>query len=137
MKAPERTSAIVRRAVAAMMTAAMILGTSCAITTKPCSSRGDVGWVPEVKGDQICYQQVRKDGTFVNHGAYKRMHRNGKIALEGQFVNGYKQGIWIQYDENGKKVRERYFEKGVEKTVAMTQEPKAPESARPSGDSPR
>ncbi len=94
----------------------------CASTTKPCSGEADVEWdpklKPEDKGDQLCYQKIQKDGKFKNHGKYVLKYPDGELAIEGQFVDGDRHGVWTQYDRKGKKKRERYYEMGVEKTLA-------------------
>lgn len=99
-----------------------VFALSCALacgTTKPCSETGDVSWDPPFKGDQVCYQKKQADGTFKNHGKYVRKHEDGKVAVEGQFVDGQRHGIWIEYDKKGSKVKERFFEHGVDKTQFM------------------
>ncbi len=108
-------------------------GSGCAVTmTRPCSEGGDVSWRSSktsdgnIKGDKHCLQKKLDDGRFVNHGIYKVKHPNGKLALEGRFELGKKEGYWSEFDEKGEKVAERYFEAGVEKT------PSAPSADRKS-----
>lgn len=67
-----------------------------------------------IRGDRRC-QQKEMGGKLVNHGKFTQFYMNGKPALEGQFEEGRKTGIWIQYDEKtGEKIVEKYFERGVE-----------------------
>ena len=40
----------------------------------------------------------------------------GKIALEGEFLEGLKEGIWLQYSEEGRLQVVKFFDHGVEKT---------------------
>ena len=89
--------------------------TSCS-TTRPCSEAGDVAWQNTIEGDRHCQQKKLKNGTWTNHGKFKQSYPNGKTALEGEFVEGQKNGYWTQYDESGKKKVERYYEKGVERS---------------------
>lgn len=98
-------------------------GAGCAVKiTRPCSEGGDVSWRSSktqdgnLIGDKHCIQKKLDDGRYVNHGIYKLKHPNGKLALEGRFELGKKEGFWSEFDEKGEKVAERYFEAGVEKT---------------------
>lgn len=90
--------------------------TSCSVS-KPCSDAGDVSWNPKIVGDKKCTQKKLPDGKFVNDGPYKQAYQStGATAVEGQFVLGQKQGIWLYYGEDGKLKTAKFFEKGVEKT---------------------
>jgi hypothetical protein len=89
-----------------------ILSASCT-TTRPCSEAGDVSWASTIKGDRFC-EQKRIDGRWVNQGSYIQKYPSGKIALEGSFVGGKKNGLWVEYDEQGNKIRERRYDNGVE-----------------------
>ena len=40
----------------------------------------------------------------------------GTIALEGEFTEGQKSGIWLFYSEKHQLIAAKYFDKGVEKT---------------------
>ncbi len=91
--------------------------TACS-TTRPCTSGGDTRWDKKIKGDQTCIKTKLPDGREVNHGLYRQLYMNGKVAIEGSFFEGEKDGIWSEYDEKGKKTKERYFEKGIEKPYA-------------------
>jgi hypothetical protein len=99
------------------------LGTLCGIfsactsTTRPCTDAGDVSWPNSIKGDKRCYQRRDAEGKYVNHGKYYQYHLNGKIAVEGQFEDGRKEGIWIEYNEKGDPVVKKYYEKGVELAI--------------------
>ncbi len=88
----------------------------CAIT-KPCSSGGDTSWNPKIVGDKKCSQKKMPDGKYLNDGVFMQKYQStGKMALEGQFENGKKQGIWCYYGPEGKLISVKYFDKGVEKT---------------------
>ena len=87
---------------------------ACSSTTKPCSAGGDTTWNPPIKGNRQCYQTKNADGKYVNQGKYVEWYKNGNMALEGQFKDGYKDGIWMQYDETGRKAMEKQFRNGVE-----------------------
>jgi hypothetical protein len=94
----------------------LVFLTGC-VAAKPCHEGGDVSWPTPIDGDRICNQKKSQSGFWVNHGRYVQKHRNGQIALEGEFEEGRKQGRWIQYDEAGNRVAERSFENGVETGV--------------------
>lgn len=90
--------------------------TACSIT-KPCSEGGDVSWMPKITGDKRCAQKEFPGRRVLNHGAYTQAYQTtGTIALEGQFDEGRKQGIWKYYGEDGKLRSVKYFDRGVEKT---------------------
>ncbi len=88
----------------------------CSIS-KPCTEAGDVSWNPRVVGDKRCTQKTLKDGKVVNHGRFTQAYQStGTIALEGNFEEGKKDGLWIYYAEDGHLVSVKYFDRGVEKT---------------------
>jgi hypothetical protein len=89
---------------------------ACSIT-KPCSEAGDISWNPRIMGDKRCTQKVRKDGRTVNHGKFLQSYAStGRIALEGEFQEGLKSGIWLHYAEDGRLIALKFFDQGVEKT---------------------
>lgn len=89
---------------------------ACAIH-KPCSEAGDITWNPPIVGDKMCKQKKDPKGEYINHGPFKQIYQStGKIALEGQFTEGRKSGIWVYYGEDEKLKAVKYFDKGVEKT---------------------
>jgi hypothetical protein len=51
-------------------------------------------------------------GAPVSHGPYLSLHATGKKAVEGQYENGKRQGLWTTWDENGQKVEEVTFVDG-------------------------
>lgn len=86
-------------------------------THKPCSDAGDTTWNPKILGDKRCGQKRMPDGKFVNDGPFYQYYQsNHRLALEGQFVGGLKQGIWLHYGEDGNLKTAKFFEKGVERT---------------------
>ncbi len=93
-----------------------VILSGCAVN-KPCSEAGDVSWIPKVVGDKMCTQKKNKEGKTVNDGIFRQIYEsNHKLALEGQFEEGKKQGIWLYYGENQQLIMAKYFEQGVEKT---------------------
>ena len=90
---------------------------ACSTMSKPCQDAGDVSWdwgPKPVKGNRQCLQiQEAKTGKWINHGRYVVWFPNGKVALEGNFKDGLKEGKWVQFDEEGKKVVEREYIGGV------------------------
>lgn len=97
-------------------TALSFLTVSCATTHRPCSQGGDISWDPPLKGDSKCVQKKMTDGRWYNHGRFVLLNGDGKAVLEGDFEEGQKSGIWTQFDDQGKAIREKYFEKGLEKS---------------------
>lgn len=100
----------------------------CATTSNPCALGGDTMWMSSrypdgrIPGDRHCKQKKTADGTYVNHGAYSITFPEGGIALEGRFEEGKKEGFWWEYDSNGQRIAEKYFEKGIEKSPAQKPE---------------
>lgn len=73
-------------------------------------------------------------GEYVNHGAFRRYFPNTlkKVVLEGQFKEGKKQGLWTQYDENGKIVTAKWYENDLEQPMpAGVQAKITPEKTQP------
>lgn len=87
--------------------------TACA-TTKPCTRAGQAARDAPFRGDKKCYQIKDKSGRYVNHGNYVEYFPDGKTALEGQYKEGQKSGKWIEYDQNGNRVSQKYFQNGIE-----------------------
>ncbi|MGK5086490.1 hypothetical protein WDW86_02935 [Bdellovibrionota bacterium FG-2] len=95
----------------------LLICSACSIS-RPCSEGGDVSWNPSIRGDRRCQKVQDPSGRYVNHGKFVQTYQSGKLALEGEFLDGKRNGTWVQYDEKGDKVMERYFDHGVEKAVA-------------------
>jgi len=98
---------------------AVLLGvtlvTGCSIH-HPCAEGGDVSWTPKISGDKRCTQKKNSDGSMVNDGPFRQSYyKTNTIALEGQFTDGKKQGIWLYYGEDGGLKVAKFFEKGVER----------------------
>ncbi len=90
---------------------------SCAFGPKPCSDSGDISWPVKFEGDKKCFQKKDADGKYVNEGEFKQLDRNGRVVLIGFLKDGKKNGMWVQYNEKGEKVVEKYFENGIEKSL--------------------
>lgn len=89
---------------------------ACSIT-KPCAEGGDITWNPPIIGDKKCSIKKNKDGKNILEGPFKQEYfSTHTIALEGQFEEGRKTGIWTYYGEDGKLKSVKYFDSGVEKT---------------------
>ena len=50
----------------------------------------------------------------VLHGAYKRFFASGETLLEGEYLNGQREGNWISYDKEGTPLNIEIYEKGNE-----------------------
>lgn len=58
---------------------------------------------------------LANDGSrWVRHGLFRAYHENGKLASEGNYVDGVEQGDWIDYHENGAVAAKGAYDKGVE-----------------------
>ncbi len=97
-----------------------ILSTSC-MTTRPhpCVEGGEPARDVPFKGDRRCAQKRGPDGKYINNGYYQEWHPNGKLALEGNYKMGKKDGVWNEYDATGHKVSSKYFDEGVEAPEKM------------------
>jgi antitoxin component YwqK of YwqJK toxin-antitoxin module len=51
--------------------------------------------------------------TKMMEGKYKRFFPNGKLALEGTFVNGVRSGTFYEYHENGTLIRKINYLDGL------------------------
>jgi len=92
------------------------ISTACSIH-KPCAEGGDVSWNPKISGDKKCTQKKMPDGRIVNDGPFRQGYAStNQLALEGQFVDGQKQGLWLFYGEDNHLKTIKFFEKGIEKT---------------------
>jgi antitoxin component YwqK of YwqJK toxin-antitoxin module len=89
---------------------------SCATPSHPCLQGGEPARETPFIGDKQCTQKKNKDGAYVNEGLYREWYPNGKLALEGFYKDGHKDGVWVEYSSiDGRKISEHYFEDGVEK----------------------
>lgn len=96
---------------------AAVLGTGilgCATSWKPCSDGGDTKWDPPVKGNMQCHQRKDERGEYVNHGKFYQYDGKGRVAYEGEFRDGKRQGTWVRYDDKGQKVEKKWYHKGIE-----------------------
>ncbi len=76
-----------------------------------------MSWNPRIIGDKRCAQKTLTNGKVVNHGLFRQAYQTtGRIALEGNFEDGKKEGIWSFYGEDEHLISVKYYEKGVEKT---------------------
>ena len=55
--------------------------------------------------------------TAVFDGPYIAKHENGKIAVEGYYNNGVRQGTWKEYDEEGNLRKVTKYKKGKVKSI--------------------
>jgi radical SAM superfamily enzyme YgiQ (UPF0313 family) len=94
----------------------LLIVCACSIT-KPCSEGGDVNWSPKIVGDKRCAQKTKPDGSVVNQGKFTQYYgSSADVALEGEFVDGLKEGIWLYYSEKHQLISLKYFDKGIECT---------------------
>ncbi len=87
---------------------------ACAIG-HPCKESGDVTFPGfTVKGDMRC-KQKEFNGKWKNDGRFEQFHMNGILALEGNFKEGMKEGIWLYYAEDGHLKAVKYYENDVDR----------------------
>jgi antitoxin component YwqK of YwqJK toxin-antitoxin module len=92
---------------------------ACAIS-KPCTEGGDISWNPKIVGDKRCAQKTNTEGRTFNQGKFQQYYQTtGTIALEGNFEEGKKDGVWLYYAEDKHLVAAKFFDKGVEKTPPL------------------
>jgi hypothetical protein len=59
-----------------------------------------------------CRKTVSVDGYNVPHGPYVSYFPNGQKRSEGQYLEGFRSGTWVFYDESGKETGRTEFSKG-------------------------
>ena len=95
---------------------ALVMGGCASAPARYCSQTGQAareGAAP-FKGNKQCTLKKGPDGRFVKEGPYVEWFPNGQPALTGEFKDGKKTGKWIEWEESGKIVSERWFDNGVE-----------------------
>jgi antitoxin component YwqK of YwqJK toxin-antitoxin module len=67
---------------------------------------------------EIRYRYSRylsNDGTrWIRHGLFRAYHKNGQLASEGHYVDGFEHGIWNDYHDDGTPAAEGQYEMGTE-----------------------
>src|SRR5882762_9196398 len=56
---------------------------------------------------------VAEDDNEMIQGKYKRYFPNGKVELEGAFIDGKRSGIFLEYGENGLLLRKISYVQGL------------------------
>jgi hypothetical protein len=84
---------------------------------RPCTDGGQPGrevaaGAEPFRGIKKCYQKQDESGAWVNDGKYFEWYPSEKIAVTGEYKLGKKTGRWFEYDENGKKTSDRYYDEG-------------------------
>ncbi len=46
-------------------------------------------------------------------GDYVEYHENGALSIQGQILNGRKEGLWVSFHDNGNKQSESTYSNGV------------------------
>ena len=67
-----------------------------------------------IRATKRCTQTRDKSGNYVNDGAYFERYFNEQIAITGEYQMGKKVGRWIEYDEQGNKIADKFFVDGKE-----------------------
>lgn len=105
------------RTACLLVTILFPLASGCVtLASHPCTQGGqpafDDGKVG--KGTKQCIQVKDTNGNYINQGKYIEWHKNGVRAIEGEYVGGFKTGKWIEWDNQGRKLKEKWFESGNE-----------------------
>ncbi len=96
----------------------------------PCQEGGEPARAGKWPGNRKCEQTYSKvAGKHLNDGKYVDWYVNGKRALVGEYKMGKKHGGWTEYDEEGKKLWEKWYVEGKE--VSRIDLPKAAPGAPP------
>ena len=93
------------------------VGISCVTShKKPCTEGGQSSrdTLTPFRGTKRCLQTRDQSGAFVNDGKYFEWYPNDKIALQGEYKMGKRIGRWVEYDEKGAKVSDKYYDEGKE-----------------------
>lgn len=91
-----------------------LVGCSTA-ASHPCQEAGEPARDGKWPGTRQCVQSYDKaSGRHLNDGRYIDWYPNGKRALVGEYKMGKKHGSWTSYDENGKKLWEKWYIEGKE-----------------------
>ena len=79
---------------------------------RPCSEGGEPALEKSTRGSKQCEQLKDASGQWHNHGIYREWYLNGRLAIEGEYKQGKKQGKWTQWDDKGKLLFEKFYEDG-------------------------
>ncbi|MGK5084378.1 hypothetical protein WDW37_13870 [Bdellovibrionota bacterium FG-1] len=98
-----------------LLTGLVLLGCTT-VVIHPCTQGGQPAHEDGKprKGNKECEQVRDAAGVFVNHGRFKEWFPGGARMLEGEYTAGAKSGKWTEWDEQGLKISEKWFEHGVE-----------------------
>ncbi len=110
----------------------LFLLSACAVT-KPCRDGGDTLVTDdEGNGNSRCHQK-EIEGRSYNHGKYTHFFLDGTPAVEGQFMDGKKDGIWVVYKKSHEVKTVKYFDRGVERSPPLETQKLIDEIVRQSG----
>ncbi len=77
----------------------------------------NIAEIPFESGE-IQYRYSRylaEDGKkWVRHGLFVAYYRNGRLASEGNYVDGVEHGLWRDFHENGQLAAQGIYENGKE-----------------------
>jgi len=62
----------------------------------------------------------KDDSCKIGHGPFKWYHSNGYLYSTGEYVNGYKDGIWLEYNESGQLKDSTNFIAGRRKGIGLS-----------------
>lgn len=79
---------------------------------KSCPEKGKVVGAPPPKGTGQWCEKVDAGGKPMRHGPYFKFHSNGQKAVQGTFVNGKANGLFVFWLPDGSKAEEKGYQNG-------------------------
>jgi hypothetical protein len=95
----------------ASIIAAAYLSTVAACRSGPCPPDTEVRGSPQA-GQQSCEYQD-SNGLSVKHGPFAEWYANGRKRTAGSYRHGKPDGLWLYWDESGRKTAEREYRDGT------------------------
>lgn len=68
----------------------------------------------ELQSRHSCYLAMDR-AIWVLHGQLLKFHKNGQIAIRGNFYDGFEDGPWVEYYPSGQLAVEGEFDLGHQK----------------------
>ena len=79
---------------------------------KACPENGKIVGAPPPKGTGQWCEKADSAGKPMRHGPYYKYHSNGQKAVQGSFVNGKANGLFVFWLPDGSKAEEKGYQNG-------------------------
>lgn len=79
---------------------------------KTCPQNGKIVGAPPPKGNSVWCERPGANGKIVRDGPYFKFHSNGQKAIQGSFVDGKANGLFLFWLPDGNKVEEKGYRNG-------------------------